>query len=80
MGLCETVFVNVAPNITLMSVNQTFAIPAYVVLKDDITFVLPPTYCPATSTATSRPSRSTGPNPCQERFSLKAKIHNVKNI
>jgi hypothetical protein len=40
MGLCETAFVNVALHITLMPVNQRFAIQPSVPLKDDATFVL----------------------------------------
>jgi hypothetical protein len=40
MGLCETALVNVALHITLMSVNQRFAISPSVPLKDDATFAL----------------------------------------
>jgi hypothetical protein len=40
MGLCETALVNVAVRITLMSVGQTFAIQAFLLLKDDVTCVL----------------------------------------
>jgi hypothetical protein len=40
MGLCETALVNVALHITVISVNQRFAIPLSVPLKDDATFVL----------------------------------------
>jgi hypothetical protein len=40
MGLRETGLVDVALHITLMSVNQRFAIPPSVPLKDDATLVL----------------------------------------
>jgi hypothetical protein len=38
--LCETVMVDVALRVTFMSVNQTFAIPTSVLLKNDLPFVL----------------------------------------
>jgi hypothetical protein len=37
MGLCQTALVNVALNITLMSVDTMFAIPMSVLLKNDAT-------------------------------------------
>jgi hypothetical protein len=40
MRLCETALVNVALHITLVSVNQRFAIPPSVPVKDDATFAL----------------------------------------
>jgi hypothetical protein len=39
-GLCGTAFVDVTLNISLMSVDPTFAIPQSVFLKNDVTFVL----------------------------------------